>query len=199
MNTSIELRKPPYRVARARLSNGLRLLTIETPHLHTASVCLYVRAGSRYETPRDERAVPFPGTHVVSRIWPLSQLVRAEPRDRRARRDAVRRDRTRLLALPDHAAPEAGGARAGNSRRPVLGAGVPRHRPRTEDRGRGDPGGPRRSRPQRERRRSVAQAGVGTPSAGFPDHGADEEREALLAGRRARAFPALLRRRQHGS
>ena len=51
MNTSIELRKPPYRVARARLSNGLRLLTIETPHLHTASVCLYVRAGSRYETP----------------------------------------------------------------------------------------------------------------------------------------------------
>jgi predicted Zn-dependent peptidase len=50
MNTPIDLRKPPYRVARARLSNGLRLLTIATPHLHTASVCLYVRAGSRYET-----------------------------------------------------------------------------------------------------------------------------------------------------
>ena len=45
-----DLRKPPYRVARARLPNGLRLLTIQTPHLHTASVCLYVRAGSRYET-----------------------------------------------------------------------------------------------------------------------------------------------------
>src|SRR6476469_8336788 len=50
MTTPFELRSPPYRVARARLSNGLRLLTIETPHLHTASVCLYVRAGSRYET-----------------------------------------------------------------------------------------------------------------------------------------------------
>src|SRR6185369_12633384 len=51
MTRPFELRKPPYRVARARLSNGLRMLTIETPHLHTASVCLYVRAGSRYETP----------------------------------------------------------------------------------------------------------------------------------------------------
>ena len=50
MNTTIELRKPPYRVSRARLANGLRLLTVETPHLHTANVCLYVRAGSRYET-----------------------------------------------------------------------------------------------------------------------------------------------------
>ena len=33
------------------LSNGLRLLTIETPHLHSATICLYVRAGSRYERP----------------------------------------------------------------------------------------------------------------------------------------------------
>ena len=45
------LRKPPYSVARARLSNGLRLLTIATPHLHSATICLYVRAGSRYERP----------------------------------------------------------------------------------------------------------------------------------------------------
>jgi predicted Zn-dependent peptidase len=50
MTTSIELRKAPYHVARGRLTDGLRMLTIETPHLHTASVCLYVRAGSRYET-----------------------------------------------------------------------------------------------------------------------------------------------------
>jgi predicted Zn-dependent peptidase len=44
------MQKAPYRVHRARLSNGLRLVTIETPHLHTANLCLYVRAGSRYET-----------------------------------------------------------------------------------------------------------------------------------------------------
>lgn len=46
------LRKPPYQVGRSRLSNGLRLVTIETPHLHSAAISLYVRAGSRYETPR---------------------------------------------------------------------------------------------------------------------------------------------------
>src|ERR1043165_3199214 len=51
MTRPFELRSPPYRVARARLSNGLRLLTIETPHLHSATLCLYVRAGSRYEKP----------------------------------------------------------------------------------------------------------------------------------------------------
>lgn len=45
------MQKAPYRVFRSRLSNGLRLVTIETPHLHTATLSLYVRAGSRYETP----------------------------------------------------------------------------------------------------------------------------------------------------
>src|SRR6187399_1425222 len=47
--SALLLRKPPYRVGRSLLPNGLRLLTIETPHLHGASICLYVRAGSRYE------------------------------------------------------------------------------------------------------------------------------------------------------
>ena len=35
---------------RSLLSNGLRLVTIETPHLHTASIALYARVGARYET-----------------------------------------------------------------------------------------------------------------------------------------------------
>jgi predicted Zn-dependent peptidase len=34
------------------LPNGLRLVTIETPHLHTASIALYARVGARYETRR---------------------------------------------------------------------------------------------------------------------------------------------------
>ena len=46
------LRKAPYGVGRSKLANGLRLVTVETPHLHTAAISLYVRAGSRYETPR---------------------------------------------------------------------------------------------------------------------------------------------------
>jgi predicted Zn-dependent peptidase len=41
----------PYRVFRDALANGLRVVTVEAPHLHSASVALYVRAGSRYETP----------------------------------------------------------------------------------------------------------------------------------------------------
>jgi len=46
------LSTPPYRVFRSRLPNGLRLVTIETPHLHTASIALYARVGARYETRR---------------------------------------------------------------------------------------------------------------------------------------------------
>jgi len=49
---TLPLRKPPYRVGRTRLSNGLKLVVVETPHLHTATLNLYVRAGSRYERPR---------------------------------------------------------------------------------------------------------------------------------------------------
>jgi predicted Zn-dependent peptidase len=45
------MQKAPYRVFRTRLRNGLRVVTVETPYLHTATLCLYVRAGSRYETP----------------------------------------------------------------------------------------------------------------------------------------------------
>ncbi len=43
----------PYEVKRTRLRNGLRLCTVEVPYLHTATVALYVRTGSRYETPRN--------------------------------------------------------------------------------------------------------------------------------------------------
>jgi predicted Zn-dependent peptidase len=46
------MQKAPYDVFRSRLPNGLRLVTVETPYLHTATICLYVRAGSRYETPQ---------------------------------------------------------------------------------------------------------------------------------------------------
>ena len=35
------------------LSNGLRVVHVPLPHLHTAAVTLYVRVGSRYETPQE--------------------------------------------------------------------------------------------------------------------------------------------------
>lgn len=40
-------------VYRDTLENGLRLVTVELPHLHSASVAAYVRVGSRFEEPRD--------------------------------------------------------------------------------------------------------------------------------------------------
>ncbi len=40
----------PYQLFHDTLDNGLRLSTVQTPYLHSATVALYVRAGSRYET-----------------------------------------------------------------------------------------------------------------------------------------------------
>ncbi len=48
-----ELLRFPGRVSYDRLANGLRLCTVEAPHLHGAVLSLYVRAGSRYENARD--------------------------------------------------------------------------------------------------------------------------------------------------
>lgn len=42
-----------HSVVGARLDNGLRVVTIELPHLHTATVAMYVKAGSRFESPED--------------------------------------------------------------------------------------------------------------------------------------------------
>jgi predicted Zn-dependent peptidase len=44
-------RELPFRVRGERLPNGLRVVTVELEHLHTASVVMYAKVGSRYETP----------------------------------------------------------------------------------------------------------------------------------------------------
>lgn len=41
-----------YRHVKEVLPNGLRVVTVESPHLHSAMVAVYVRAGSRHETAR---------------------------------------------------------------------------------------------------------------------------------------------------
>lgn len=35
------------------LANGLRVTTVELPHLHTATVALFIKVGARFETPED--------------------------------------------------------------------------------------------------------------------------------------------------
>ena len=40
-----------YRHYRDTLPNGLRVVTVEAPHLHSVALALYAKAGSRFETP----------------------------------------------------------------------------------------------------------------------------------------------------
>lgn len=44
---------PPFSHRRDVLANGLRLITVELPHLHTATVVMYAKVGSRYESEHD--------------------------------------------------------------------------------------------------------------------------------------------------
>lgn len=41
--------KPLYRHRESVLDNGLTVVTVEMPHLHSASIALYVGIGSRHE------------------------------------------------------------------------------------------------------------------------------------------------------
>jgi predicted Zn-dependent peptidase len=44
---------PAIRHVKDVLPNGLRVVTVELPHLHTAALVFYAKVGSRYETPED--------------------------------------------------------------------------------------------------------------------------------------------------
>jgi predicted Zn-dependent peptidase len=44
---------PRFRHVKDVLPNGLRLVTVELPHLHSAALVVYAKVGSRYESPGD--------------------------------------------------------------------------------------------------------------------------------------------------
>ncbi len=44
---------PKFRVDKDVLDNGLRVVTISLPHLHSATLVMYAKVGSRYESPAD--------------------------------------------------------------------------------------------------------------------------------------------------
>jgi predicted Zn-dependent peptidase len=44
---------PKFRVDKDILDNGLRVVTVELPHLHSATLVMYAKVGSRYEVPAD--------------------------------------------------------------------------------------------------------------------------------------------------
>ena len=50
---------PGYRYFKDTLPSGLRVVTVEMPHLHTAMLAAYVRTGSRHETPSNNGVSHF--------------------------------------------------------------------------------------------------------------------------------------------
>ncbi len=44
---------PAFRSTMDTLDNGLRVVTVELPHLHNTAIVMYAKVGSRYETPAD--------------------------------------------------------------------------------------------------------------------------------------------------
>ncbi|MGA9524571.1 MAG: pitrilysin family protein [Myxococcaceae bacterium] len=49
----------PFTYFRDVLPSGLRIVTVEVPHLHSAMVAVYVRAGSRHESPENNGVSHF--------------------------------------------------------------------------------------------------------------------------------------------
>jgi predicted Zn-dependent peptidase len=66
-----------------RLDNGLTSVTVELPHLHSVSVVMYARVGSRYETPNDNglshflEHMLFRGTARLPDAYALNHAIEA--------------------------------------------------------------------------------------------------------------------------
>jgi predicted Zn-dependent peptidase len=66
-----------------RLDNGLTVVTVELPHLHSASVVMYARTGSRYEDARDNglshflEHMLFRGTERLPDAYALNHAIEA--------------------------------------------------------------------------------------------------------------------------
>ena len=65
------------------LANGLKVVTVELPHLHSASVVMYARVGSRYESARDNglshflEHMLFRGTERLPDAYRLNHAIEA--------------------------------------------------------------------------------------------------------------------------
>ena len=73
----------PFRRHKDVLPNGLRLITVELPHLHTASIVMYAKVGSRYESARDNglshflEHMLFRGTERLPDAYRLNHAIEA--------------------------------------------------------------------------------------------------------------------------
>jgi predicted Zn-dependent peptidase len=68
-------------VDHSQLANGLRVVTCALPHLHSATIVMYAKSGSRYETPRDNglshflEHMLFRGTRGYPSSFALNQAI----------------------------------------------------------------------------------------------------------------------------
>src|SRR5277367_2852565 len=68
---------------KARLENGLTVVTVELPHLHSVSIVMYARVGSRYEAPADNglshflEHMLFRGTEQLPDAYALNHAIEA--------------------------------------------------------------------------------------------------------------------------
>lgn len=79
--TSVPLSPVGHIVHRADLPNGLRVITVPQPHLHTATLAAFVKVGCRHESPRDNGlshllehmlfrgSARYPNAHAVNRAF----------------------------------------------------------------------------------------------------------------------------------
>jgi predicted Zn-dependent peptidase len=80
---SLRRQPAPFRRAKDVLASGLKLVTVELPHLHSASVVMYAKVGSRYESPRDNglshflEHMLFRGTERLPDAYQLNHAIEA--------------------------------------------------------------------------------------------------------------------------
>ncbi len=76
-------RKAPFSRHKDVLANGLRVVSVELPHLHSASVVMYAKVGSRYESPGDNglshflEHMLFRGTERLPDAYRLNHAIEA--------------------------------------------------------------------------------------------------------------------------
>src|SRR5215831_20936130 len=75
--------KAPFSRQKQVLANGLRVVTVALPHLHSVSVVMYAKVGSRYEAPADNglshflEHMLFRGTARLPDAYALNHAIEA--------------------------------------------------------------------------------------------------------------------------
>ena len=181
------------------LANGLPVVLVPQPAVHRAVAALFLRVGSRFESPGGQRHLALPRAHGLPRHAVARDRARSGARVRAARRDALCRDPRRSRADERRgpaAEPRAG---AGAPRRGDPRAALRRDRGRARHRPRRDPRGPRRRGARRRPRQPRARAHLRQAPARLHDHRKPDDARALRRGDDSRPPRQALHRGERGA